>query len=262
MLKTFRAADIHRSGSMRRVRILGAAIALCCAGATAHAGTFSDPLTNGINATYWTLLQTNTGEYSDVTNSSGVTFSGLANKNTGLANDIELDLNMSAIGGPISGDFSVSVDISGAQIGPGLDQIQLNGQFQGGGGFDLVRDPSGVGTHIWTGNYLGGYATSATSGVLSITRVGDLLSGFFDGNLIYSSTTLEPTQNLTEVVIQLQNNSSSQDATAVTFSNFSITGSSVTVPSGTPEPSSFFLAIAGIGMGIWRIRRPAREPRV
>ena len=96
-------------------------------------------------------------------------FTGLANKNTpGPINDIELDLNLSAIGGPISGDFSISVAISGAEIGPGTDQIQLDTSFQGGGIFDVVRDTTGNGTHVWTGGTQGGYATSATSGTLPL----------------------------------------------------------------------------------------------
>jgi hypothetical protein len=66
-----------------------------------------------------------------------------------------------------------------------------------------------------------------------------VLSGYHDGTRMFSES--GSTADLTGLAFTLQNNNSSQDATSVTFTNFSLTAASV----GTSalEPGTLFLFV-------------------
>jgi hypothetical protein len=70
---------------------------------------------------------------------------------------------------------------------------------------------------VWTGSYEPGFNTTATAGVFRVTRIGSTLSGFFNDQLIWQTTS---TSDLIGIEFILQNNNGSDDATAVTFSGF------------------------------------------
>jgi len=59
---------------MQKIFCMLQTLAALTAAIQAHAGTFSDSLTNGINPTLWTVHQTTPNMYSVTANSSGVTF--------------------------------------------------------------------------------------------------------------------------------------------------------------------------------------------
>jgi hypothetical protein len=221
----------------------------------ALAGTFTDSLKAGVNPTYWTVTELNGGTppfYSTTQSSSGVTFA-TADDRSG-PNSIQLiglSLNMAAVGGAISGDFSTQVSFQGAQIfGGGLDQIEFHPVFPNGNIWFDSRNYDNV--HVWDGSNQDGVTSiesipgaNATSGTFAITRSGNTVSDYFDGQLIASETETAP---LTGINFILQNNAGSNDTTAVTYNDFSITGSSV-IPA--PEPSTVALlgaCITGLGM--------------
>src|SRR5580658_2412785 len=154
-----------------------------------RAGTFSDSLTNGIDSNLWTIIQyPNPSTYFDSNGATGETFQ----TNSGNSNSIEsigLSLNLAALGGVVTGDFTTQVNFQGADInGGGLDQVELHATFGNGDIFfdSLTQQGSSGNVHVWTGQQQGSINTSPTSGTFAITRVGSELSGYFDGTLIFS----------------------------------------------------------------------------
>ena len=226
------------------VWIVAAAVLLVGGVQSALAGTFTDSLEAGINPTYWSIISLNGGTppfYSATPSSSGVTFSTTDDRSS--PNSIQyigLSLNMAAVGGAISGNFSTQVSFQGAQIfGGGLDQVEFHPAFSNNNIWFDVRNYDNV--HVWDGGSQDGTSSiesipgaSETSGTFTITRSGSTVSDFFDGQLIASETETSP---LTGIVFILQNNESSNDSTAVTYNDFSITAASV----GVPEPSTLAL---------------------
>ncbi|HEV2200060.1 MAG TPA: hypothetical protein VGR73_09575 [Bryobacteraceae bacterium] len=222
---------------------------LVLVGAVAARGaTFSDSLTAGINPMNWTVTQTTPGIYSVVANSSGVNFATGSGTNPGGLQDVQLGLNMSRIGGPVSGDFSMQVDFANAQIpGPGTDQVEFHAVFQDGTIWVISRDSTtggGQNVHIWNGSQTVGITpTPVTEGTMTITRNGSTLSAFLNGNLFYSASA--STTPLTQISMSLQNNLGSGDATSVTFRNFSINAA------GTPAASqAYYFSDLAFGGGL------------
>ena len=119
------------------------------------------------------------------------------------------------LGGPVMGDFKVSVHFSNTNISGGLNQIELQTIYEGGKTFVVVRDKWGNGCHVWApgirGNVRGG-----NSGTLRIVRKNDLVTGYCDEQTIWSTTIKQP---LALVKFYLQNNGS-HDPISVTFSDF------------------------------------------
>jgi hypothetical protein len=106
--------------------------------------------------------------------------------------------------------------------------------------------------HVWDGNNIqGGFATSATSGTLSITRIGPNLAAWFDGTEEVSGHYEFGSLSYLAFSLYSQGNNST-DTSTVTFNNFSITADSVPVP----EPASVgVLALAAMGLLARRRRR-------
>ena len=224
---------------------------------TARAG-FDDNFATGINSTNWTLSQTTAGLFS-VVSPPNVQFSRTDSTTSGL-NNVTLTLNLAAATGlsSISGDFSVSVDFSGASLpipGSGIDQIELHTGFDDGSIFyDSYSNERGtLAYHVWNANgQLNGFTTTPnTSGTFTITRVGDTLSGYYDGSLIYSETN---TAALNNVAFTLQNFNGS-DPIAVTFGNFTMSYS-------VPEPASIAMVTLGLAAVGLTTRRSLRKRTV
>ncbi|HXS95595.1 MAG TPA: hypothetical protein VN736_13410 [Candidatus Limnocylindrales bacterium] len=117
--------------------------------------------------------------------------------------------------------------------------------------FDVRDNSAGQNVHLWDGGVEGTTSTTATSGTFSITRTAGTVSGYIDGNLIFSESR---SADINAVGLVLENNSGSNDNIAVTFSNFSITADSVTA---TPETASAALLIGVAALfGAYRGKKP------
>jgi len=101
----------------------------------AWAATFSDDFSSGLRPLYWSVTQTTPGLFSVDDMHDDVRLAKVGNNPGGFQN-VAINLNMAAVGGPIRGDFSMQVDFSNAVIGPNNDQVQLNITFFG---FSLRR---------------------------------------------------------------------------------------------------------------------------
>ena len=193
----------------------------------ALAGTFADSFSNGLDPNYWSIIQTTTNLYSVNATQGNVQLAKTSAHNPGGVQDVYARVNLAALSGAISNDFSTQVSFSGAVVpGPGLDQVELHTYYQDGSIFFTVYDrSSGLNVHVWDGGSVrGARSVSGNSGMFLITRTGSEVSGYFDGTLIYSTVRSSP---MTAIEFVLQNNAGSDDQTSVTFDNFSVSGPSV-----------------------------------
>lgn len=205
-------------------------------------GTFHDDFSGGLNPTYWTVTQTTPGLYSVDASHGNVQLARLPSRATDLEN-VTIWLNLAAAVGQaaIAGDFSAQIEFSGAHlVGSGLDQAELHTKYQDGSGFYDVRSndlapgtftpEQNVHVYNFDGQLHGYTQVSSDSGTFTITRSGAIVSGYFDGSLLFSESNTSP---LTAVNFVLQNYNGN-DQGSVTFDNFSMTAS-------VPEPSSIAL---------------------
>jgi hypothetical protein len=227
-------------------RIVTLAVLATAITTRAFAGTFSDDFSAGLNPTYWSI-------YASVPDTYTVTATGgnvdLAKIATTSGNQVlNVVLNMVAVGGNISGNFSDQIDFSNAVIGPGDDQVQLDDVFADGSIFLDVYDLSaGRNVHVWNGSSVNNpISETATGGTFLISRTGSTVTGYFDGTTIYSQT---DTAALSYIDFRLESQpNASTDSSSVTFDNFSVTAASV------PEPSALVTAAAA-GLLMMRRRR-------
>ncbi|MDQ6913187.1 MAG: PEP-CTERM sorting domain-containing protein [Verrucomicrobiota bacterium] len=232
------------------IKILRVVVAFFTFGLPAilFAGTFSDNFSTGLNPTFWTVSQTSPGVYTEDHTHGDVRFAKVAS--TSGLQSIQVALKMSAVGGPITGDFSMQIDFSNAIIGPGVDQVEFHSNFADSSFFFDVYDTSTGGTnvHVWNGSINGAMSVTVTAGTFAIARAGSTLTGYFNGTPIFSETN---TSQLTQISFILQNQpSGANDTPSVTFDNFSLTATSV------PEPATY--AIIGVGaatLAVMRFRR-------
>lgn len=201
--------------------LVRATLAILCvvSGVTVvQAGTFQDDFGAGIDPAFWTASQTTPGLYAIDAAGGAARFAKVGTTPGGLQY-VGLGLNLNALGGVLSGDFSVQVEFRDASIGGGgLNQVELHTMYGSGAIFYAVRDTaSGGNVHVWTGTFNSGFPTTATSGTLGVTRTSGLLAAYLDGALIWSGAT--ETSPLTGVAFTLQNNLGSNDAISVTFDN-------------------------------------------
>src|SRR5215831_3439941 len=215
------------------------AIALAVAGiafyggaaATAWAATFSDDFSSGLRPVYWSVAQTTAGLSSVDDTHGDVQLAKVGTSPGGLQN-VKVQLDMAAIGGPITGDFSEQIDFSNAVVGPSTDQVELHVYFQDGSIFFLVYQ-TGPNVHVWDGVEHGTISVTGNSGTFTISRTGSMLSAYYNGTLIYSETNTSPATAM-EFVNQLQ--PGSDDDTSVTFDNFSLTAATVPIACTPPPP--------------------------
>lgn len=213
--------------------ILGGCLSASAAGALA--GTFTDAFSSGLNPAYWSVNQTTAGRYTVDTSGGDLhLFKGVSG-GSGSIQNVAVQLNMAAIGGPVTGDFSSQVSFSNAVLSTsGITQVELHTQFSDSSFFfDVYDNSAGKNFHVWNGGLHGTTGTSLTGASMSIQRVGSSLSGYYNGNLIFS-TASNPTAALNSMYLVFQTQpGEGGSAQSVNFSDFSLTGSSV-----VPEPVS------------------------
>jgi hypothetical protein len=176
--------------------------------------TFADDFSSGLRPTYWTVTQTTQGLFSVDDTHGDVRLAKVGNSPGGFQN-VAINLNMAAVGGQITGDFSTQIDFRDAVVEPNDDQVQLN-VVVSGSPFDDVYD----------------LAVTGNSGTFTISRTGGALTGYYNGSPIFSETN---SSVVTAITFSLQLRPGSNDSTSVTFDNFSLTAASV--PSAcTPVP--------------------------
>ena len=163
--------------------------ALAAVPAWTDAGTFFDPLTGGINPTYFSVTQTTAGLYSDTSNSGGLQLAWTGNQNPGGTENVTINLNMGAVGGPVSGDFSTQVSFANAVLpGVGLDEVELHTLYSDGLLFDDRRlDWQSYGDvyDVYTGQAENDHSTTVTAGTFTISRSGNTVTGLFDGSSVF-----------------------------------------------------------------------------
>jgi hypothetical protein len=201
---------------------------------TALAGTFLDNFSTGLNPVYWSISQTTPNLYSVNATGSAIALAKTGANPGGIQN-AGIVLNLAALGGSFSGDFSAQIDFTNAIIGPNIDQVEFHAYFADGSYFFDVYDlSSGRNVHVWNGSINGPTSETATFGTFKISRTGSSVTGYFDGTPIFSASN---SSALTGVSFLLQNQPGSDDYPSVTYRNFSLTGSfgpTLTVlPSGT-----------------------------
>jgi hypothetical protein len=201
---------------------------------TALAATFSDDFSSGLRPAYWTVTQTTPGLFSVDDTHGDVRLAKVGN-NPGGIQSVEIHLNMAAVGGPISGDFSMQIDFSNAVVGPNNDQIPLN-TYLSGSPFDPTYDSLTCGSlnvHVWNGSVQGCTPVTGNSGTFTVARTGSTLTGSYNGSPIFSETN---SSVVTGISFALQLQPGSNDNTSVTFDNFSLTAASVPSACTTPPP--------------------------
>jgi hypothetical protein len=192
--------------------------------------SFSDDFSNGLNPSYWSIIQTITNFYSVNAAQGDVHLATVATSNPGGLQTVFIRLNFAELGGAISNDFSAQISFSNASLpGPGLDQAELHTYYEDGSiFFDSFDNSSGINAHVWDGSAAKGLLSLSTNaGTFSISRTGTTVSGYFNGTLLYSEIRPAP---LSTIEFALQNNNGSDDSNSVSFSNFSLTSSSVMLP--------------------------------
>lgn len=176
-------------------------------GASGQSGGVSSAADGGV----WMSLDTSPGMYRQERSGNRLTVSKQGRNPGGLQHSgqrMRLDQ-------PVSGDFDAQVAFSNARIEGGLNQIELQASFADGSLFYVVRDREGGGSHIWAPG-LQGNASCGASGVLSLRRLNNQVTGYCDGRPIWSAERRAP---LTSLQFVLQNNGSN-DSTSVTFSDW------------------------------------------
>jgi hypothetical protein len=187
----------------------------------ALAGTFLDDFSAGLSPTYWSITQTTTNLYSVQATGSGIALAKTAANPGGIQN-VAIVLSLAALGGNFSADFSAQVDFTNAIIGPNVDQVELHAYFADSSYFFDVYDlSSGRNVHVWNGSINGATPETATFGTFKISRTGSIVTGYFNGTPIFSTSN---SSALTGLSFILQNQPGSDDYPSVTYRNLSLTG--------------------------------------
>lgn len=200
------------------------AAAACLVGLAAAARgdeIFTDDFAAGLDSRYWTVVG-DTNLYTLDVSLGDVRIS------KPVAGDYVLRSLGLTFRPKLGGDSAVSVDMTNTSItrvdgAPG-NQIQLNIRFSGQGFFVVRSDesPGGNNLHVFLDpplTWAGAVASTATSGRLQVVRIGAVVQGWFDTQLLFDGNF---NAEDAEVNFALQNNRT-RDATAVTFDNFSVT---------------------------------------
>ncbi len=236
--------------------VLPAVIGMVLAPFTAQAQSFSDSLTHPLNPTYWTVSSTTPGMYGATTGVNGLTvFKNAGFNSPGGLQNVGAHLNLAALGGSIAGDFDVQVHFSGANLNGGItNQVELQTFYQNGSMFiDSLDNTGGLNAHVFNGSIQARDYSVTNAGVFDISRVGGIITGTYDGTVLFSEANASA---LTAVDAIVQNNSTN-DNISVSFKDFAISG--LNTPAATPEPGSVAL-ISGLAVtGFAALRRNKRR---
>ena len=216
------------------VLIVAGIVSFGAAAPTVLAATFSDDFSSGLRPAYWTVTQSTSALFSVDDTHGDVRLAKVGNSPGGFQY-VAVNLNMAAVGGPISGDFSMQIDFSNAVVGPNDDQVQLNVSLSDGSPFDDVYDLScaSPNVHVWNGGIQGCMAVTGNSGTFTISRTGGTLTESYNGSPIFSETN---SLAASQITFSLQLQPGSNDSTSVTFDNFSLTAGSVPTACTPPPP--------------------------
>lgn len=221
------------------------------AGLEGRAGTFFDGFDSGLDSSHWYVWEAPSGSFTSNFSEGKVQFSkpftsGFAFRGIGAG------LHMSSVGGPISGDFGVEIDVDNVSVGAfndGQNQVELRTFFTDGlfcNSFSNEINPRGL--HVWDGSWHYGFSTQATSGTFRIQREGSILSAYFSDSLVWSKSS---TSALTGIDFVAQNNWGTSAMNA-RFDNFRLTA-----PSVVPEPTTaaaLTVSLVAFGARAWRRR--------
>jgi hypothetical protein len=225
-------------------------VGLIAAVRVVHGGTFSDDFATGLDASHWSVIQTKPDLYSVDASPGEIRFAKTAMPNPGGVQSVNLRLNFALFGGRITNDFSTQIDFSNAMLpGPGLDQVELHTYYQDGSIYYAVYDnSSGINAHVWDGSGAqGAIPVSGNAGTLRISRTNDTIAAYFNDTPLFSETGASA---LTGIELVLQNNSGSDDATAVAFDNFSLTAASVSPPPAATG-AFYFVSLTNVANFTW-----------
>ena len=225
-------------------------IAIVAAATGVRSGTFSDDFSTGLDPSYWSIIQSTPNLYSVDASQGNVQLAKTSATNPGGVQNVYIRLNFAPFGGRITNDFAAQVDFLNAVVpGPGLDQVELHTYYEDGSIYYAVYDnSSGYNVHVWDGGSAQGIAAmSGNSGTFSISRAGTTVTAYFNGTPLYSETRSSP---LVGIDLALQNNSGSDDATAVTFDNFSLTSASA-YPPVTRSGAFYFVSLTNQANFTW-----------
>lgn len=241
------------ASSFRRSAECFLALLLLLPGTGAGAVVFTDAFTSGINGAHWNVIS-NQPLYTVNDSYGDIRFSRPGGGSQGFQY-IGLDFLHD-----VSGNFDVSIRFRDASINrvngtPG-NQIQLNAIF-GSQLFAVVRGDevgSNDNVHVYRDppqSVHGTQSTTATSGLLRITRTGTTVRGYFNSTQLYVATL--NSNDVSRIWLSLQNNGTN-DPTSVTFDDFSLTGDGIT---GIPEPSTWMILVSGLAIfgASWHRRR-------
>ena len=212
-----------------QINILLASLGFLTAAVGVQAGTFSDNFATGLDASYWSVIQSTTNLYSVDASQGDLQLAKTTAHSPGGVQGVYVRLNFALFGGRITNDFSTQIDFTNAVVpGPGLDQVELHTYYQDGSIYYAVYDnSSGYNAHVWDGGGVqGAIAASQNYGTFRISRTNGVVTAYFNGTPLYSETRSSP---LTAIDLVLQNNYS-DDATSVTYDNFSLSSSCFSSP--------------------------------
>ncbi len=203
----------------------GFGVGRCVVGPSAFGEAFFDDFSTGLNSAVWSVSQTTPNLYLVDVSQGKVQLAKIAQSPGGLQN-VAIHLNLAALGGLITNDFSIQIDFTNAVVpGPGLDQVELRTYYQNGRFFFAGYEyDNGLKAYTWDGTMSWPISVTGNSGTLRICRTGEEIAGFFNDQALWGAGT---TSSLTDVTLVLQNNSGSDDAVSVTFDNFSLTSPSL-----------------------------------
>ncbi len=212
-------------------------------------GTFSDDFAAGLDASHWSVIQTTPDLYSANASSGEIRLAKIAPTPGGLQS-VSLRLNFAPFGGRITNDFSTQMDFTNAVLpGPGLDQVQLNTYYEDDPIYCAVYDnDGGLNAHVWDNlGVQGRIPVSGNAGTLRISRTNGVVTAYFNDTPLFSEA--RPSA-LTGIDLVLQNNMSSDDATAVAFDNFSLTATSMSPPPAAVG-AFYFVSLTNVANFTW-----------
>lgn len=246
---------------MKLITGAAALVAALLNASVATANTFTDDFSSGLRQTFWSVTLTTANLYSVSTNAGNVHLAKSVLNSPGGFQAVNVNLLLPALGGNVSGDFSVQVDFSGASIaGSNVNQVQLNTVFGGVTYFGDVFDNTNntLNAHVFTANQVRGQQNTGniSSGTLRIARASGVVTGYFNGSALFQTSISTPLSN---VWLSLQNNGTN-NAISTNFDNFSLTAASVPAP--VPEPEAWLMFGAGLTAVAAIARRRTRKQDV